>query len=72
MMKRMILVLTITALMILSSALPALADMKDGKEGAEPDPPDCGWYESWNDEEEWWEYWCYYPHWGWDYVFWSY
>ena len=71
MMKRMILVLTITALMILGSALPALADMKDGKQ-EEPDPPECGWYESWNDEEEWWEYWCYYPRWGWDFVFWTY
>ncbi len=71
MMKRMILVLTLTAIMMLSSALPALADMGKQEE-AEPDPPQCGWYESWNDEEEWWEYWCYYPQWGWDYVFWTY
>ena len=37
-----------------------------------PQAPQCGWYESWNQHEEWWEYWCYYPGYGWEYVFWSY
>ena len=53
-------------------SLPSSADEADPGEGAQPDAPDCGWYESWNDEEEWWEYWCYWPDWGWEYVLWSY
>ena len=52
--------------------LPHRGDEEELGNGDEPDTPDCGWYESWNEEEEWWEYWCYWPDWGWEYVFWSY
>ena len=69
-MKRLILVLALTAMMLVGSALPLLAqDMEDSQE---PRDPQCGWYSNWDEEEEWWEYWCYYPRWGWEYVFWSY
>ncbi len=78
MMKRLILVLAVTAMMVLGSALPALAYHSEGNPGEheeeteQPRDPQCGWYANWNDEEEWWEYWCYWPQWGWDYVFWTY
>ena len=34
--------------------------------------PECGWYATSNNEEEWWEYWCWQPSLGWEYVSWSY
>ena len=73
MMKRLILVLTVTAVMLVSIALPALARHEEtGDEREAPNNPQCGWYESWDQHEEWWEYWCYWPHWGWEFVFWTY
>lgn len=37
----------------------------------EPGTPQCGWYLNWEDPEEaWWEYWCWWPGWGWEFVFW--
>jgi len=33
---------------------------------------DCDWYANWNEEEEWWEYWCWRPDSEWEYVSWSY
>ncbi len=57
-------------MMLIGSALPALASHEyDNSE--EPREPQCGWYENWNNHEDWWEYWCYYRHWGWEYVFWT-
>ena len=32
--------------------------------------PQCGWYSNWDDEDEWWECWSYWPRWGWEFVFW--
>ncbi len=73
MLKRLILVLTVTAMMLIGSALPALAYHEETGDPAEsPENPRCGWYPSSNEEEEWWEYWCRWPHWGWEYVFWTY
>ena len=71
-MKRMILVLALTAMMLIGSALPALAWHEEtGDPSGEPRNPQCGWYESWDNTHEWWEYWCYWPHWGWQFVFWT-
>ena len=71
--KRLILVLTVTALMLIGSALPAMAQRYAEEEAVEePRTPSCDWYANWDEEEEWWEYWCYWPRWGWEYVFWSY
>jgi hypothetical protein len=78
-MKRVLLVLTVTAMvlavMLSSLALPALA-----QDDRPPADPDCDWYGPfsvevweqvpWLEEEAWWEYWCYWPHWGWEFVFW--
>lgn len=65
-MKRKILVLAVMAVMLaLVVAVPALAQ-------AAPADPQCGWY--YNTEEgfdPWWEYWCWWPGWGWDFVFWT-
>ena len=68
-MKRIILVLTITAMMlamlVASGGLPAVAQ----DEG--PGSPQCSWYKNWEDPEKaWWEYWCWWPGWGWEFVFW--
>jgi len=73
-MKRMILVLTVTAMMLIGSALPALATHETGDEEGRPDRPKCDWYGPFEEGnwDPWWEYWCYWPHWGWEYVFWSY
>ncbi len=71
MMKRLILVLTVTAMMLIGSALPALATHEMGDPSGEPRNPQCGWFENWSEQEEWWEYWCYWPHWGWEFVFWT-
>ncbi len=69
-MKRIILVLTITAMMlatvVAAGALPALAQ-------DEPSAPQCGWYLNWLavlPDLAWWEYWCWWPGWGWEFVFW--
>ena len=68
-MKRVILVLTITAMMlamlVAGSGLPAVAQ----DEG--PGSPQCSWYKNWEEPEKaWWEYWCWWPGWGWEFVFW--
>ena len=74
-MKRIILVLTVTAtmlaMMVAGGALPALATHETGDDSGRPDNPQCGWYENRGEGEEWWEYWCWWPHWGWEFVFWT-
>ncbi len=38
----------------------------------EPRPPDCDWYGPYgHGNDAWWEYWCYWHGWGWEYVFWA-
>jgi hypothetical protein len=37
----------------------------------EPRDPQCGWYANWDNRDEWWEYWCFWPNGGWEFVFWS-
>ena len=37
----------------------------------EPRDPQCGWYANWDNRYEWWEYWCFWPNWGWEFVFWA-
>ena len=73
-MRRMILVLTVTAMLLATLlALPAAAEM--GTKGEEePNTPECGWYGPFEERgwDPWWEYWCYWHGWGWEYVFWSY
>ena len=71
-MKRMILVLTVAALMLamtVTSALPALAN-HNGPSRA----PSCDWYEAGFDvgrnAPEWWGYWCHYPGYGWYLIGW--
>jgi peptidoglycan/LPS O-acetylase OafA/YrhL len=71
-MRRLLLVVVVAAMMLVGSALPALATHETGDPKGEPRSPQCSWYENWDQHEEWWEYWCYWPHWGWEYVFWSY
>ena len=72
MIKRLILVLTVTAMMlsvlVSGLALPALA-----QDEAEPREPRCGWYyfDETREYDAWWEYWCHYRGWGWEYVFWT-
>jgi hypothetical protein len=65
--KRVILVLTVTAMMLATmmagAGLPALAQ-------DEPGAPQCGWYYNTADRDAWWEYWCWWPGWGWEFVFW--
>ncbi len=80
-MKRMFLVLTMTA-MLLAMLLTVPAGGQDfGPDGGtkgredEPQPPECDWYgpyTRWQGREydPWWEYWCWWPGWGWEYVFW--
>lgn len=66
-MKRRILLLALTvAVLALVVAVPAFAQT-----GA-PRAPQCGWYEAWSAGDAWWEYWCYWPSFGWEYVFWTY
>ena len=50
-----------------SLALPAIAQ-------DEPREPRCGWYGPYEDRhwDPWWEYWCRWPGWGWEFVFWVY
>ena len=71
-MRRLLLVVVVAAMLLVGGILPALATHETGDEKGRPDNPQCGWYESWDEEEEWWEYWCYWPHWGWEFVFWTY
>jgi hypothetical protein len=73
-MKRMILALVIAAMMLIGSALPALAWHETGDESGRPDNPMCDWYGPFEQPpyDPWWEYWCYWPHWGWEFVFWVY
>ena len=82
-----LLFLTVSLMVLLANALPALArhrgrrhrrDRDDGEaastpaEAVGPSDPQCGWYENWDHYEAWWEYWCWWPHWGWEFVFWAY
>ena len=68
-MKRRILVLMLTAMMLVTalaatSALPALG---------QPAEPRCGWYEAGFDKSfntDWWAYWCRYPGYGWYLIAW--
>ncbi len=68
-MRRILSVLAVTAvmlaMMVTSLALPASAQEA-------PPAPSCGWYyntaPSW---DPWWEYWCWLPGWGWEFVFWT-
>jgi hypothetical protein len=68
-MKRRILVLTLTAVMLVTllaaSALPALG---------QPSGPYCDWYEAGFDvgrnAPEWWAYWCRWPGYGWYLIGW--
>ncbi len=70
-MRRIIRVLTVTAIMlammVASIGLPALA------QDDAPNAPQCGWYANWllaDPDVTWWEYWCWWPGWGWEFVFW--
>jgi len=40
----------------------------------EPRAPDCDWYGPYHERpyDPWYEYWCYWHGWGWEYVFWVY
>ncbi len=69
-MRRMIVVLAVTVvlavLLVLGGGLFALAQEA-------PTAPQCNWYLNWysaNPDRAWWEYWCWWPGWGWEYVFW--
>jgi hypothetical protein len=74
-MRRLLLVLTVSA-MLLATVLagPAGADFgsKGGDWEDEPSAPECEWYGPYeeDDDDAWWEYWCYWPGWGWEFVFW--
>jgi hypothetical protein len=65
--KRIILVLTVTAMilvtMVAGAGSPAMAQ-------DEPGAPQCSWYYNTADRDAWWEYWCWWPGWGWEFVFW--
>jgi len=69
-MKRVILVLTVTLMtlvVMVAGGFPAFA------QDEAPDAPQCSWYLNWlleNPREAWWEYWCWWPGWGWEFVFW--
>ncbi len=76
-MKRMLSVLMVSAWLLMSLfAVPALGDIGDpdaGHKGEEDQPGevDCDWYGPFgHGDEAWWEYWCFWPGWGWKYVFW--
>ncbi len=69
-MRRILSVLAVTAVMLMmmvtSLTSPAFAQEES------PNAPQCGWYYStaqgW---DPWWEYWCWWPGWGWEFVFWT-
>jgi hypothetical protein len=80
-MRRMILVLTVSTMMLLAMLLtvPVAAQNFDYDDDYYDDDDDyydddgpgevyCEWYGPY----PWWEYWCWYPGYGWEYVFWSY
>ena len=76
-MKRLILVLALTA-MLVATALPALAqnfNEESGKtdDSGEPRAPSCDWYyfDETHEYDAWWEYWCYWRGWGWEFVVWE-
>ena len=78
-MRRTILVLMVIVMMVVATALPALGSHRPEESGKsdraeEPRQPRCGWYyyedRRWDDP--WWEYWCYWRGWGWEFVFWVY
>ena len=75
-MKRLILVLTVTAMLVVT-ALSASAqgfDEPSGKlDNGEPNAPECDWYyfDETREYDAWWEYWCHYRGWGWEFVFWT-
>jgi hypothetical protein len=74
-MKRLFLALMVAAMLLIGSALPALAWHEEtGDEEGRPDDPKCDWYGPFHERpyDPWWEYWCYWPHWGWEFVFWVY
>jgi len=74
----MILVLTVSAMMMLAMFLTMPAGAQDmdfmGTKGGDDEPgmPECDWYGPFGyGNEAWWEYWCWWPGWGWEYVFWA-
>jgi hypothetical protein len=74
-MKRLLLAVVVAAMLLIGSALPALATHETGDPEGRPDDPKRNWYETyteWRGREYdlWWEYWCYWPHWSWEFVFW--
>ncbi len=74
-MRRLILVLTVSAMMLVAVAMPAVGWHEEtGDSKGAPENPDCDWYGPFGggpgDDEAWWEYWCFWPHWGWEFVFW--
>jgi Spy/CpxP family protein refolding chaperone len=70
-MKRLLLALVVAAMLLISSALPALANHEMGDPTDVPGQPKCDWYGPFGEgHQSWWEYWCYWPHWGWEFVFW--
>ncbi len=74
-MKRVFLALIVAVMLLIGSALPALAYHDEtGDPRGRPDNPDCDWYGPFQERrwDPWWEYWCYWPHWGWEFVFWVY
>jgi hypothetical protein len=76
-MRRMILVLTVSAMMMLAMFLTMPAGAQEdfmGTKGGDDEPgmPECEWYGPFGyGNEAWWEYWCWWPGWGWEYVFWA-
>jgi len=70
-MKRTIFVLVVIVMMLVATALPALGSHRDRAE--EPRAPKCGWYyfDATRKYDAWWEYWCYWRGWGWEFVFWT-
>ncbi len=76
-MRRMILVLTVSAMMLMTVltgvAVGDIGDPDAGHKGYGDDPgtPECEWYGPFGyGNDAWWEYWCWWPGWGWEYVFW--
>jgi len=64
--------------MLLATALPALAqefNEESGKmdDSGEPRAPQCDWYyfDETQEYDAWWEYWCHYRGWGWEFVLWT-
>ena len=79
-MRRMIVVFVMTAWMLMTVfAVPAVGDIGEpptGEKGEDDEPGEvyCDWYGPFEERpyDPWWEYWCWYPGYGWEYVFWSY